>query len=294
MKGIILAGGSATRLHPMTVGVCKQLLPVYDKPMIYYPLSSLIDVGVRDILIICNPVDKDDFGKLLHEERFLGKVKFTFAEQDAPRGLPDAYNVAYNSGFLEDDESSILVLGDNIFDGIDWVEFGENCKHSAGFHGIVALVQDPRRYGVVTLDLDGYIRNLEEKPANPKSPWALTGVYYFHSKAISNTKSLQPSKRGELEMVDLIRMYPAGTVTKMPTCGSAWLDAGVLEDYHDAAAYIKAIQHRCNRLVGSPEYSLYKSGDLAMTDIEHLVDTYYIKSYYGESLLKACRSLTNV
>lgn len=281
MKGIILAGGSATRLYPMTLACCKQLLPVYDKPMLFYPLSTLLELNCDDILIICRPEDKDDFHRLIHSNFLLGKVKFTITTQSTPRGLADAYIVAEDCGFIDDNTPSYLVLGDNIFDGLCTSHI------SSAFVGLAVRVSDPQRYGVIEVDDSHEIISIEEKPVNPKSNLAMAGLYYFPKNAPKYARSLKPSARGELEIVDLIKCYD---VKFALTPNIAWLDAGIVEAYNDAAQYVKAIQHRTGRMVGSPEYVLHNRGLLTTDEIKTICASQYKNSDYGVSLLNACHS----
>ncbi|GAA3205544.1 glucose-1-phosphate thymidylyltransferase RfbA [Streptomyces sp. XM83C] len=243
MKGIILAGGNGTRLHPITLGVSKQMLPVYDKPMIYYPLSALMLAGITEIEIITTPEDSEMFRRLLGDGSWLG-ITLTYAEQDKPRGLADAFLVS------EDhigDDSVALVLGDNIFHGY---EFGPMLQRAAqDIKGCVLFgypVRDPERYGVGTLDEQGRLIALEEKPANPKTNMAITGLYLYDNQVVDIARQLRPSERGELEITDLNRVYlERGEATLIPLGrGFVWLDTGTHDALMEAGDYVQVLEHR--------------------------------------------------
>ncbi|MDT6987530.1 glucose-1-phosphate thymidylyltransferase RfbA [Streptomyces lusitanus] len=243
MKGIILAGGNGTRLHPITLGVSKQMLPVYDKPMIYYPLSALMLAGITEIEIITTPEDSEMFRRLLGDGSWLG-ITLTYAEQDKPRGLADAFLVS------EDhigDDSVALVLGDNIFHGY---EFGPMLQRAAqDIKGCVLFgypVSDPERYGVGTLDERGRLIALEEKPADPKTNMAITGLYLYDNQVVDIARQLRPSERGELEITDLNRIYlERGEATLIPLGrGFVWLDTGTHDALMEAGDYVQVLEHR--------------------------------------------------
>ena len=259
MKGIILAGGSGTRLHPMTVASSKQMLPVYDKPMIYYPLSVLMLAGIRDIMVISTPVDLPQFQRLLGDGSRLG-VRFTFAEQPRPEGLAQAFHIA--AEWLAG-EACALVLGDNMI-------FGDHLSRilraaAARQDGATVFayhVSDPERYGVVTMDADGKAIDIVEKPAKPPSHWAVIGLYFYDRRVTEMAARVQPSPRGELEITDLNRMYlEMGelNVEKLGR-GCAWLDAGTPDSLLQASTFVQTIQARQGMLVGCPEEVAFRMG----------------------------------
>ncbi|MER6978837.1 glucose-1-phosphate thymidylyltransferase RfbA [Streptomyces carpinensis] len=243
MKGIILAGGNGTRLHPITLGVSKQMLPVYDKPMIYYPLSVLMLAGITEIEIITTPEDSEMFRRLLGDGSWLG-ITLTYAEQDKPRGLADAFLVS--ADHIADD-SVALVLGDNIFHGY---EFGPMLQRAAqDIKGCVLFgypVRDPERYGVGTLDEQGRLVALEEKPADPQTNMAITGLYLYDNQVVDIARQLRPSERGELEITDLNRVYLERGQAKLVPLGRGfvWLDTGTHDALMEAGDYVQVLEHR--------------------------------------------------
>ncbi|MET9895116.1 glucose-1-phosphate thymidylyltransferase RfbA [Streptomyces sp. NBC_00647] len=243
MKGIILAGGNGTRLHPITLGVSKQMLPVYDKPMIYYPLSALMLAGITEIEIITTPDDLEMFRRLLGDGSWLG-ISLTYAEQDKPRGLADAFLVSADH---IGDDSVALVLGDNIFHGY---EFGPMLQRAAqNIEGCVLFgypVRDPERYGVGTLDGQGKLIALEEKPTQPQTNMAITGLYLYDNQVVDIARQLRPSERGELEITDLNRVYmERGEATLIPLGrGFVWLDTGTHDALMEAGDYVQVLEHR--------------------------------------------------
>ncbi|MEU0290459.1 glucose-1-phosphate thymidylyltransferase RfbA [Streptomyces sp. NPDC005908] len=243
MKGIILAGGNGTRLHPITLGVSKQMLPVYDKPMIYYPLSALMLAGITEIEIITTPEDSEMFRRLLGDGSWLG-ITLTYAEQDKPRGLADAFLVSADH---IGDDSVALVLGDNIFHGY---EFGPMLQRAAqDIEGCVLFgypVRDPERYGVGTLDDTGRLVALEEKPAHPQTNMAITGLYLYDNQVVDIARRLKPSERGELEITDLNRVYlERGQAQLIPLGrGFVWLDTGTHDALMEAGDYVQVLEHR--------------------------------------------------
>eukprot|EP01037_Dinobryon_pediforme_P001523 gene1523-1546_t len=259
MKGIILAGGSGTRLHPMTQATSKQLLPVYDKPMVYYPLSVLMLAGIRDIMVISTPADLPQFRRLLGDGERLG-VTFTYAEQPRPEGLAQAFHIARD---WLDGEACALALGDNMIFGDHLsVQLQEAASRTEGASVFAYHVADPERYGVVTMDAEGRAVDIVEKPAVPASNWAVIGLYFYDRNVTEMAAAVKPSARGELEITDLNRMYmEAGKlhVQKLGR-GCAWLDAGTPDSLMQAGTFVQTIQSRQGMLVGCPEEVAFRMG----------------------------------
>ena len=286
-KGIILAGGSGTRLFPLTIAVSKQLMPVYDKPMVYYPLSVLMLSGIREILVISTPQDLPLFKRLLGDGSQFG-LTLSFAEQPSPDGLAQAFHIAGDTGFLTGAEPAALVLGDNLFYGHDFAESLESATQRTegatifGYH-----VSDPTAYGVVEFAPDGRVLSLEEKPANPKSNYAVPGLYYYDKDVVAIARSLKPSKRGELEITDLNRLYlEAGKLrVELLGRGTAWLDTGTHDSLLDAAQFVEVIQNRQGLKISCLEEIAFRKGWIDRTCLDAQIK-YLGKSTYGEYLKK--------
>jgi glucose-1-phosphate thymidylyltransferase len=269
MKGIILAGGRGTRLHPLTLPISKQLLPVYDKPMIYYPLSMLMLAGMREILIISTPEDLPLFRRLLNDGSQWG-LSFTYAEQDQPRGLADAFRVG--AAFI-DGKPSCLILGDNIFFGGGLSEILERASGLKEGALIFAYpVRDPERYGVVEFDDDGHVLSMEEKPKKPRSNYAVPGMYFYDPQVVDLAAHMQPSARGELEITDLNRLYMEMHKLRVEPLGRgvAWLDAGTHESLHQSASFVQAVQERQGLMIACPEEIAYHKGYISADQLKAL------------------------
>ena len=282
MKGIILAGGSGTRLHPLTLAVSKQLMPVYDKPMIYYPLSTLMTSGIRDVLIISTPHDAPLFEKLLGDGHQLG-CNFSYAVQAKPEGLAQAFTIGHE--FIGSDKVA-LVLGDNIFYGTEMDKQLQDNYDPEG--GIVYAyhVHDPQRYGVVEFDADKRAVSIEEKPKQPKSNYAIPGLYFYDNQVVDIARNLKPSARGELEITDVNKVYLAQGNLKVSILsrGTAWLDTGTFDSLMQAGVFVQVIEHRQGQKVGCIEEIAYQMGFIDAQQLEKLAHQ-QIKSGYGKYLM---------
>lgn len=283
-KGIILAGGSGTRLYPLTIAVSKQLMPIYDKPMVYYPLSVLMLAGIREILIISTPTDLPLFRKLLGDGDNLG-VKFSYAEQPSPDGLAQAFHIAGDTGFLKD-EPSALVLGDNLFYGAEFVNsLGEAAARTSGSTIFGYHVANPTSYGVVEFAQDGRVLSLEEKPAKPKSNYAVPGLYFYDENVVKLARSLKPSPRGELEITDLNRLYleQGNLHVEIFGRGTAWLDTGTHDSLVEAAQFVHVLENRTGLKIACLEEIAYTQGWIDRTGLETNIKKLG-KSSYGAYL----------
>jgi glucose-1-phosphate thymidylyltransferase len=281
MKGIILAGGSGTRLHPLTLAVSKQLMPIYDKPMIYYPLSTLMSAGIKEILIISTPNDLPLFEKLLGDGSTLG-CKFEYAVQAEPNGLAEAFIIAED--FIGNDKVA-LILGDNIFYGTGLDQLLQDNTNPDG--GIIYAyhVHDPERYGVVDFDESGQVISIEEKPKTPKSNYAVPGIYFYDNEVVQIAKSIKPSDRGELEITDVNNAYlKKGKLSvSILDKGTAWLDTGTFNSLMQASQFVEVIEERQGLKIGSIEETAYKMGFISKDQLRKITEP-FLKSGYAKNI----------
>ena len=282
MKGIILAGGSGTRLHPLTLAVSKQLMPIYDKPMIYYPLSTLMWSGIRDILIISTPQDLPLFDQLLGDGKKFG-CNFEYAVQEEPNGLAEAFIIGEK--FIGN-EKVALILGDNIFYGTGLSKLLQDNNNPDGGVIYAYHVHDPERYGVVEFDNNGKVISLEEKPDVPKSNFAVPGIYFYDNSVVETAKNIQPSHRGELEITDVNKEYLKQGKLKVSVLdkGTAWLDTGTFNSLMQASQFVQVIEERQGLKIGAIEEVAYKMGYINKEQLNKLIQP-LIKSGYGKHLL---------
>jgi glucose-1-phosphate thymidylyltransferase len=283
MKGIILAGGSGTRLHPLTLAVSKQLMPIYDKPMIYYPLSSLIWSGIKEILIISTPHDLPLFRQLLGDGSRLG-CRFEYAVQEHPNGLAEAFIIGKE--FIGNDKVA-LVLGDNIFYGTGLADLLQSNNNPDG--GIIYAyhVNDPERYGVVDFDSDGNVLSIEEKPTNPKSNFAVPGIYFYDNDVVEIAANIKPSHRGEIEITDVNKEYLRRGKLKVSILdrGTAWFDTGTFNSLMQASQFVQVIEERQGLKIGSIEEAAFKMGFITADQLKELAQP-LLKSGYGKHLIE--------
>jgi len=269
MKGIILAGGKGTRLYPSSKVICKQLMPVYDKPMIYYPLSILMISGIKDILLITNPEDKESFEKLLGDGSQFG-CKFSYEIQDKPNGLAEAFIIGED--FIKKD-NVCLILGDNLIYGSGLGTILRSQLNYAGASIFAIEVEEPTNYGVVEFDTKGNILSIEEKPVNPKSKFAIPGIYYYDNSVIQYAKMVKPSKRGEKEITDLNKIYLENKllkVNKLPR-GITWLDTGTPENFYEASEFVRVVQKRTHKKIACIEEIAYRMNYINRDDLQSLI-----------------------
>jgi glucose-1-phosphate thymidylyltransferase len=283
MRGLILAGGTGSRLHPVTLGISKQLVPVYDKPMIYYPLSTLMLAGIRDVLIITTPHEAEGFRRLLGDGTQFG-ISLTYATQPSPDGLAQAFTIG--ADFIGD-ESSALVLGDNLFYGPG---FGRKLRRFENIDGAMVFaywVSEPSAYGVVEFDDEGTAISLEEKPVRPRSNFAVPGLYFYDNEVVEIARGLRPSARGEYEITDVNRHYlERGRLSvEVLERGTAWLDTGTFDSLNEAGNFIRTIEHRQGLKIGSPEEVAWRQGFLTDDELRERAEP-LLKSGYGSYLLE--------
>jgi glucose-1-phosphate thymidylyltransferase len=282
MKGIILAGGTGTRLYPLTLAISKQLMPIYDKPMIYYPICTLLSAGIRDVLIISTPKDTQRFQELLGNGSQIG-CYFEYKIQEEPRGLADAYRVG--AEFIGSDKVA-MILGDNIFYGSQMDDQLKNYSEVDGAVGFAAHVQDPQRYGVYEFDQNMNVLSIEEKPEHPKSNYANAGLYFCDQEVVEIAKNVQPSARGEIEITSVLDAYLQKGKLKVALLdrGTAWLDTGTFESMHQASEFVKVIEDRQGLKIGCIEEAAFRQGFIDSAQLQKLAEPLQ-KSGYGQYLL---------
>ena len=281
-KGIILAGGLGTRLYPITKVISKQLLPIYDKPMIYYPLATLMMADIREILIISTSRDRGNFKKLLGDGSNLG-ISIEYRTQDIPDGLAQAFLIG--ESFIKESQSA-LILGDNLFHGNDEMVAKVSASNEKGAHIFAYPVHDPERYGVVSFNKEGKVIEIKEKPSHPKTKFAITGLYFYDNSVVERAKTIVPSKRGELEITDLNNLYLKENLLTVELMGKsmAWLDAGTVDSLHEASSYIKTLEQRQGQKIGLPEEVAWKKGWINSDQLVKIADPLK-KSGYGKYLI---------
>lgn len=289
MKGIVLAGGAGTRLYPVTKAMSKQMLPLYNKPMIYYPVSILMLAGIRDILIISTPTDLPNFKSLFGDGSDYG-VNFSYAEQPKPEGLAQSFLIANECGFLREDESCALILGDNIFHSAGFSESLNLAIKTATTSSIATVfgyyVKDPERYGVAEIDKDGNCLSIEEKPQHPKSNICVTGLYFYPEDVVKKAKQVKPSARGELEITTLNQMYLEDKRLRVDVMqrGSAWFDTGTFDSLSEAGNYVETIEKRQGLKIACLEEIAYNNGWISKDKLKNIGDS-MSKNEYGQYLL---------
>ena len=289
MKGIVLAGGAGTRLYPVTKAMSKQMLPLYNKPMIYYPVSILMLAGIRDILIISTPTDLPNFKNLFGDGSDYG-VNFSYAEQPKPEGLAQSFLIANECGFLREDESCALILGDNIFHSAGFSESLNSAIKTATTSSIATVfgyyVKDPERYGVAEIDKDGNCLSIEEKPQHPKSNICVTGLYFYPEDVVEKAKQVKPSARGELEITTLNQMYLEDKRLRVDVMqrGSAWFDTGTFDSLSEAGNYVETIEKRQGLKIACLEEIAYNNGWISKDKLKNIGDS-MSKNEYGQYLL---------
>ena len=285
-KGIILAGGNGSRLSPLTRAISKQLMPIYDKPMIYYPISTLMLANIRDIFIITTPEEQILFKKLLGDGSIWG-INFSYGTQSYPNGIAEAFILAEE--FIQNSPCA-LILGDNLFHGADLVSKLENANRNKNSTIFLYTVEDPKRYGIIEIDDKNKIKSIEEKPKKPKSNYAVTGLYFYDNKVTNYAKIIKPSERGELEITSINEIYLKNKLLDYEILGrgSAWLDTGTFDSLNDASSYVRTLENRQGLKIGSPEEVAWRKGWISNKELEKSADL-FSNSSYGKYLKKLLR-----